>query len=66
MNKIWPGYGEKRDAENDFRWKYKDHGIRQRWRKYCRAAANKFYYQINKQVYLERAHIRNSHVIELS
>ncbi len=62
MKKICPGCGEERDVEKDFRWKYKDRGIRQRWCKYCQAEANKTHYQNNKQDYLDRAHTRNARV----
>ena len=62
MKKICPGCGEERDIEQDFRWKYKDRGIRQRWCKYCQAVANKEHYRNNKQSYLERALIRNTRV----
>ena len=62
MNKICPGCGEERDAEQDFRWRYKDRGIRQVRCKYCQAESNKTHYQNNKQVYLERALTRNARV----
>ncbi len=62
MKKICPGCGEERDAEKDFRWKYKDRGIRQRWCKYCQATANKDHYRNNKQDYLDRALTRNARV----
>lgn len=62
MKKICPGCNQERDIEEDFRWKYKDRGIRQRWCKYCQAEANKVHYQNNKQDYLNRAHIRNARV----
>jgi len=63
MKKICPGCGEERDVEQDFSWKNKSHGTRQRWCKSCQAAANKLHYQNNKQVYLDRAHTRNAYVI---
>src|SRR5260221_639906 len=62
MKKICPGCGEERDAEQDFRWRYKDRGIRQVRCKYCQAESNKTHYQNNKQVYLERALTRNARV----
>ncbi len=62
MKKICPGCSEERDAEQDFRWKYKDRGIRQRWCKFCQAAANKEHYRNNKQNYLDRALTRNARV----
>jgi hypothetical protein len=62
MKKICPGCGIERDIETDFRWKYKDRGIRQRWCKFCQAEANRTHYQNNKQVYIDRAITRNTHV----
>ena len=62
MKKVCPGCSEERDAENDFRWKYKDRGIRQIWCKFCQAEANRKHYQNNKQVYLDRANARNARV----
>ena len=62
MKKICPGCGEERDAKQDFRWRYKDRGIRQVRCKYCQAESNKTHYQNNKQVYLERALTRNARV----
>lgn len=35
MKKICPGCGQERDAEKDFRWRYKDRGIRQPRCRYC-------------------------------
>lgn len=60
MKKICPGCNEERDVENDFRWKYKDRGIRQGWCKFCQKEANKVHYQNNKQIYLDRALTRNA------
>ncbi len=62
LKKVCPGCGEERDSENDFRWKYKDRGIRQRWCKYCQATANKDHYRNNKKDYLNRALNRNARV----
>lgn len=62
LKKICPGCGEERDSEKDFRWKYKDRGIHQRWCKYCQATANKDHYRNNKQDYLNRALTRNARV----
>jgi hypothetical protein len=62
MKKICPGCGEERDSERVFAWKNKKNGTRQRWCKFCQAAANKTHYQNNKQVYLERALTRNARV----
>jgi hypothetical protein len=64
MKKICPGCSEERDAEQDFRWKYKDRGVRQARCKYCQADSNKAHYQNNKQVYLDRARSRNGRIIE--
>ena len=60
--KFCPGCGEERDTEKDFRWKYKDRGIRQRWCKYCQAEANKDHYRNDRQDYLNRALTRNARV----
>lgn len=62
MKKTCSGCGIERDIETDFRWKYKARGIRQRWCKFCQAAANKTHYQNNKQIYLDRAITRNARV----
>ncbi len=62
MKKICSGCGEERDAKQDFRWRYKDRGIRQVRCKYCQAESNKTHYQNNKQIYLERALTRNARV----
>ena len=62
MKKICPSCGEECDAEQDFRWRYRDRGIRQVRCKYCQAESNKTHYQNNKQVYLERALTRNARV----
>lgn len=64
MQKICPHCGEERDIETEFRWKYKDRGVRQRWCKYCQAEAMKVHYQNNKQIYVDRAMSRNSRVSE--
>src|SRR5215469_16911046 len=64
MKKICPGCGQERDAEKDFRWRYKDRGIRQARCRYCQAESNKAHYQNNKQVYLDRAKSRNDRIIE--
>ncbi|HTK10171.1 MAG TPA: hypothetical protein VL485_23555 [Ktedonobacteraceae bacterium] len=63
MKKVCPGCGEEKDAEEDFRWKVKDQK-RQTWCRFCQAQANRVHYQNNKQVYLDRAKLRNSRVIE--
>ena len=64
MKKICPGCGQERDAEKDFRWRYKDRGIRQARCRYCQAESNKTHYQNNKQAYLDRAKSRNDRIIE--
>ncbi|QBD79013.1 hypothetical protein EPA93_24725 [Ktedonosporobacter rubrisoli] len=62
MKKVCPGCSQERDVEEDFRWKHKARGIRQRWCKFCQAEANRRHYQNNKQVYLNRAVVRNTYV----
>jgi hypothetical protein len=62
MKKICSGCNEERDAENDFSWKNKSCGIRQRWCKFCQAEANKIHYQNNKQIYDNRDMLRNTRV----
>lgn len=62
VKKICPGCNQERDIERDFAWKNKAKGIRQRWCRSCQAAANSRHYQNNKQVYLDRALVRNAHV----
>lgn len=60
MKKICSGCGQERDTERDFAWKNKAKGTRQRWCKFCQAAANNRHYQSNKQIYLDRALTRNA------
>lgn len=60
MKKICSGCGQERDVENDFAWKNKVKGTRQRWCKFCQAEANRRHYQNNKQIYMERALTRNA------
>jgi Tat protein secretion system quality control protein TatD with DNase activity len=55
MKKICSRCGEERDVEEDFKWKYKDYGIRQTRCKYCQAKLAKIHYQNNKQTYIKRA-----------
>ena len=62
MKKICPYCNEERDAEEDFRWRYKDQGIRQKYCKFCQAEFNKEHYRNNKQVYCDRAITRNVRV----
>lgn len=64
MKKICPGCEQERDIEDDFKWKNKSRGTRQRWCKFCQAEANKTHYQNNKQVYLDRAYERNARLNE--
>src|SRR5579859_5476186 len=59
MKKICSYCNEERNAEEDFRWRYKDRGIRQKYCKFCQAEFNKKHYRNNKQVYLDRAITRN-------
>jgi hypothetical protein len=56
------GCKQERDIE-EFRWKIKGRK-RQDWCKFCQAEANKTHYQNNKQVYINRAKVRNKRVIE--
>lgn len=60
MKKSCSGCGQERDAEKDFAWKNQTKGTRQRWCKFCQAEANKMHYKNNRQIYLERAIIRNA------
>lgn len=60
MNKICSGCGQERDIEQDFAWKNKAKGTRQRWCKFCQAEANRRHYQNNKQIYMKRALTRNA------
>lgn len=62
MKKICSGCGQERDTERDFAWKNKAEGTRQRWCKFCQAAANSRHYQNNKQLYLDHALTRNTQV----
>lgn len=62
MKKICSGCGQERDIEQDFAWKNKAKGTHQRWCRSCQAEANKAHYQNNKQIYLDRALIRNAQV----
>src|SRR5581483_8479421 len=61
---ICSGCEEERDTEEDFRWRYKERKIRQKYCKFCQAAFNKVHYQNNKQVYIDRALTRNARVNE--
>jgi hypothetical protein len=58
MKKICPGCGEERDSA-DFRWKYKDRGLRNTRCKFCQSQASKQHYKNNKQSYIKRARIRD-------
>jgi len=64
MNKICPGCGEERDVEQDFKWKYKNRGIRQTRCKFCQSLVNKQHYKNNKQLYLDRVRVREVQVVE--
>ena len=57
MKKICSSCGEERDVEQDFKWEYKDRGIRQSRCKYCQSELSKRHYHNNKQVYNERTRI---------
>lgn len=59
---ICSGCNEERDIENDFRWRYKERNIRQKYCKFCQAAFNKVHYQNNKQTYMNRALGRNARI----
>lgn len=48
----------------EFSFRYKARGIRQRWCKSCMAAANKIHYQNNTSVYIDRARVRNKMIAE--
>ncbi len=64
MKKICTKCKQERDAELDFSWKYKEHGIRHSRCKYCQSQISKNHYENNKQLYLERARTREVMVIE--
>jgi hypothetical protein len=64
MNKICPGCGEEREVEQDFKWKYKNRGIRQTRCRYCQSLVNKRHYKNNKQLYLDRVRVREVQVVE--
>lgn len=64
MKKICPGCDEERDAELDFSWKYKDHGIRNTRCRFCQSRVSKQHYKNNKQSYVDRARARESLVTE--
>ena len=63
MKKICSSCREGRDAEKDFRWEYKDQGIRQTRCRYCQAELAKIHYKNNKQVYVERARTRKAKML---
>lgn len=54
---------QERDEEEDFRWQYKDRGIRQNRCKYCQSAMSKQHYQNNKQLYNERTQLSKAQVL---
>ncbi len=62
MKKICSACGEERDAEEDFKWEYKNRGIRQSRCKYCQAELSKRHYQNNKQIYKDRLRAYKRHV----
>lgn len=63
MKKICTYCGLERDAEEDFRWEYKDRGIRQTRCKYCQSELSKQHYQDNKQTYNERTRISKAQIL---
>lgn len=63
MKKICTCCGEERDAEQDFKWEYKDRGIHQSRCKYCQAEFGRLHYQKYKQVYKERSRIRKNQIL---
>lgn len=63
MKKICSSCGEERDAEQDFKWEYKDRGIRQSRCKNCQAEFGRLHYQKNKQAYKERSRIRKNQIL---
>ena len=64
MKTICISCGLERDAENDFNWKYKDRGIRNKRCKFCQSQVSKQHYTKNKQTYLDRARARDILVTE--
>jgi len=64
LKKYCSGCGQERDAEQDFSWKYKGRGVRNTTCKFCQSLKSKRHYKQNKQIYLERARIREVQVIE--
>ncbi len=54
---------QERDEEEDFRWQYKDRGIRQNRCKYCQSEMSKQHYQNNKSLYNERTHLSKTRVL---
>ena len=63
MKKFCSYCGLERDAEKDFRWEYKDRGIRMRRCKYCQSALSKLHYQNNKQAYKDRSRARKTQTL---
>lgn len=63
MKKVCTYCGLERDAENDFRWEYKNRGIRMKRCKYCQSELSKQHYQSNKQAYQDRSRIRKDQIL---
>src|SRR5260370_5479067 len=59
MKRICNGCGGERDAEEDFKWKYKDRGIRNSRCKFCQSQVSKQHYKDHKQSYIDRNLVRN-------
>lgn len=64
MKKVCPVCNEEHDAEEDFRWKDKDRGIRNTRCKFCQSQISKQHYKSHKQSYLDRARTREVLVTE--
>src|SRR5258708_1153867 len=63
MKKVCTYCGMERDAEKDFRWEYKDQGIRMVRCKYCQSELSRLHYQNNKQAYKDRSRTRKAQVL---
>ncbi|MDQ2905118.1 MAG: hypothetical protein M3Y81_16405 [Chloroflexota bacterium] len=63
MKKFCSSCGEERDAEKDFSWRDRDHGIRQPRCKYCQSEMSKLHYQNNRRIYNERTRIGKARAV---
>jgi hypothetical protein len=63
MKKICTCCGLERDAEEDFKWRYKNQGIRQPRCKYCQSELSRRHYQNNKQAYNKRSRAYKERVL---